>query len=204
MPVVLPSRWKQLFLAAIKAVVNGSIDDVRLFVEQGVSVYAKDGFGKTLLFHAVENHSDINVMKYLVENGADVNASTRDGWTPLFEASYDSSIEIVKFLVDCGADPNKKTREGMTPLHHAGSNTNIDVMKYLIEKGADINAINGFGWTPLDDVHYKEQVAILREAGGKTGDEIFEIIEKIRMRPKKKMRFHRRNPNSFFRDISNF
>ena len=40
----------------------------------------------------------------LVERGADVNARSNDGWTPLMSAAYEGHVNIAKFLIDKGAD----------------------------------------------------------------------------------------------------
>ena len=53
----------------------------------------------TPLYIACKN-GNINVVKYLVENGADINKKNKDKWTPLFIACYKEHIPIVKYLVE--------------------------------------------------------------------------------------------------------
>ena len=45
----------------------------------------------------------LEIVKYLVEHGADVNAKTENGVTVLMSATYNNNSEMVKFLVEHGA-----------------------------------------------------------------------------------------------------
>ena len=48
-------------------------------------------------------------------NGADVQARTEDGWTPLHKAvRYSKAPKVVMTLLDAGADPKAKTNDGKT------------------------------------------------------------------------------------------
>lgn len=96
----------------------------------------------------------LDVVKYLVNNGADVNAATTGemgGNTALMEASTKGYLDIIKFLVDEGADINAVTTfQGTTALMFASAMGHLDVVKYLVEKGADMSAVtNEEGTTAL-------------------------------------------------------
>ena len=109
------------------------------------------------------------ILKYLVSNGADVNARCHiDTWTPLHHVvtrglDFDSvkdgfSVELVNYLVSNGADVNARClRNGATPLHYAVDiGYNIEIIKCLVSNGADVNARTERGGlmpanaTPLD------------------------------------------------------
>jgi len=51
---------------------------------------------------------NLNLVKYLVDCGLDINKAKNDGWTPLFYASMNGHENIVKYLVGLGADINKQ------------------------------------------------------------------------------------------------
>ena len=60
-------------------------------------------------------------------------------------------------------------------LHRAAEAGNKSMVRFLIQKKANVNAMAMQGWTPLDLAQKKEQfevVQLLRENGGKTGDEL--------------------------------
>jgi len=46
-------------------------------------------------------------VKYLVEQGANINKEMKWGETPLFRACYSGKLNIVKYLVELGANINK-------------------------------------------------------------------------------------------------
>src|SRR6266850_2782251 len=56
------------------------------------------------------------VVRFLLEQGADVNACDYYGFTPLHLASRNGMLEVARLLVEHGADINAEDNEGMTPL----------------------------------------------------------------------------------------
>jgi ankyrin repeat protein len=56
-------------------------------------------------------------IKFLIEEGLDVDVKTTDGETPLHWAVRSSSEDIVEYLLSLGADPNIRSKDGLTPLH---------------------------------------------------------------------------------------
>ena len=98
-------------------------------------------------FDAAEN-GDLQAVRWLIANGADVNAKNNDGWTPLLYAAR-KSAEVAKLLIDNGAEVNAKDEDGRTPLLYAAGNNAAEVAKLLIDNGADVNAKNKKGRTPL-------------------------------------------------------
>ena len=159
------SPFENVFIAAAK----GSVDDIRYFIDQGVDVneksnedfenqvYTNDSrkiildINGTPLHYAAHHNPDIEVVKYLIEKGADANAKTDVGVTPPdLAAGHNPNMEILKYLVENGADANLKDGRDWTPLHYAAlHNSNVEVLEYLIEKGVDVNTRYGRNWTPL-------------------------------------------------------
>jgi ankyrin repeat protein len=86
-----------------------------------------------------------NVVKILLENGADPNAEG-DGGVPLYHACREPSLWILGMLLDAGADPNGcggGGSRGETPLHHLGyaayNNERgvMEAVQLLLRRGAD-------------------------------------------------------------------
>ena len=66
----------------------------------------------------------IDVMRILIDKGADVNAKNKNGATALILAADKGNAEIVSFLIDKGADVNAKDGNG-TALMLAANKTII-------------------------------------------------------------------------------
>lgn len=112
------------------------------------------------------------VIEFLLENGADVNAVDDNGETPLHYViqsldshsldAYEKSIEIANFLINEGADVNISNADGNTPLHYLiqgeiiykieyqTHDKTIELIKTIINKSGDYDAKNNEGKTPLD------------------------------------------------------
>ena len=67
----------------------------------------KGEYGLTALVNASAN-GHFEIVKYLLQNGADVNATCKYKETTLKVASKKGHLEIVKYLVENGADENDK------------------------------------------------------------------------------------------------
>jgi hypothetical protein len=103
--------------------------------------YCSNNLGD-LLKLAAENEGSQEIIKYIIELGADINCTNYYGDTPLLIACYHDNIELVKYLIENGADINVKSKESNTALWYFFNNQNNDMVKYLIQKGADINTKN--------------------------------------------------------------
>ena len=107
-----------------------------------------DKGGRTPLYlAATEGH--VNVMEYLVENGAVVNTKAEDGSTPLLQAARNKHDDVVSFLIEKKADVNVKDEDNMTPLHFAAKRGNYKAVDLLVRAGAKVNVVTKKGWTPL-------------------------------------------------------
>jgi ankyrin repeat protein len=113
-----------------------------------------DGGALTALVYAARAGS-IDAARVLLEGGADVNQTTRYGWTPLLAATQNQNYQLAKFLIERGANVNLANKGGWTPLYLATDNRNIEggdyptrtadmdslaFITYLLDKGADVNA----------------------------------------------------------------
>lgn len=121
-------RIKEGETALHHAVQKGLIDPVKHLVEEkGYDVDEIDSKGYTPLFCAVEK-SDLEMIKYLIEKGADVNAYNKNGATALHIAA---DLEIVKLLVEKGAYLDVNDDDGKIPLHSAAKNGHLEVVNIL-------------------------------------------------------------------------
>jgi len=128
----------------------------------GVQKNNKGGGLTPLVLAAREDALDC--AKLLLEAHADVNQTTRYGWTALLTAVQNRHYQFAAYLLDHGANPNTANNGGWTPLYIAVDNRNIeggdypvrqpdmdhlDFIKLLLGHGANVNArICGVESTP--------------------------------------------------------
>ena len=95
--------------------------------------------GMTALHWAVY-HDNAELVRRLVEAGANVKAANRHGVTPLPLACTNGNAGIVELLLSGGADANAKLRGGETALMTAARTGVIQCVQSLLKHGADVNA----------------------------------------------------------------
>jgi len=102
---------------------------------------------------------DLDVIKSLVEEGADIHA-----WDDyaLRWASEFGHFEIVKFLVEKDADIHSR---GDYALRWASRNGHFEVVKFLVEKGADIHFLDNYALRCASEYDQLEVVKFLVEKG---------------------------------------
>ena len=96
----------------------------------------------------VEN---LEIVKALVEAGADINARGTIGSTALDMAVEWRYNNTVNYLLTHKADPNIADNGGMTPLHFIAMSGSAVMMENLLKHGAKVNATDILGSTALDD-----------------------------------------------------
>jgi hypothetical protein len=80
---------------------------------------------------------DLGEVRRLLDKGADVNAKSGIGWTPLHAAAFCGHLDVVKFLVERGADIDAKDINGETPLDLARREKYQDVVDFLEKTAKD-------------------------------------------------------------------
>ena len=141
-------------------------------------------------FLAAARQADVEVMRLLLEHGADPKMNTPINITPLMlaagiawasnqdRASEEQVLEAVKMLVEeLGADVNFRADTGETAMHAAAYRGANSVVQYLFDKGAKLDVVDLSGRTPLgvaDGVEYGNSFAanphtavLLRKLGAK-------------------------------------
>ncbi|KAL5657802.1 hypothetical protein ACJX0J_030965, partial [Zea mays] len=113
-----------------------TVDEVmrRIQVEDAL----EQGYGPV---HMAASYGNLKVCKFLLkELKLDVNATARDGATPLAFAMYgNASLAIVMLLLDYGANPNKEDKNGIYPLHIAAQRGYYEIAELLLSRGAYVD-----------------------------------------------------------------
>ena len=185
MEITESTGMKPLHIASQK----GYIDIIDILLKYGADINMKKGYegqdmgnespGATSLHEVILDPefitNKLEVVEFLLKNGADINALDDNGNTPLHYAiqsldvynddEYEESIRIANLLINKGADVNISNVDGNTPLHYLiqgeiiyqiayqTDDKTIELIKTIINKGADYEARNNEGKRPLDHAY---------------------------------------------------
>ena len=193
--------------ALMVAAEEGHADVVELLLDNGAEVNRRGGNGgyggrpnpgrwrdypdsnwPALLYASSRGHAD--VVRIMLENGADVELGDDRKRRPLWEAAFYGHQDVMDLLLDNGADVDVADAWGITPLHAPGPhygypgdlewNHAANVAEYLISRGANVNARDTWGRSPLDlyaGWNHPNAAAVVREAGGRCFVETGELCE---------------------------
>jgi len=129
---------------------QGDLEQVKVWVEKDPPlVDYKDKEGRTPL-HLASRGVHQDVLEYLVENGADVNARDSDNVTPLHSLSYRGNAEAMEILILKGAVVEVKEANGMTPLMYAVYSGQETAVALLFKHGARAETKDSSGATVAD------------------------------------------------------
>ena len=149
--LILESPWGRILNKSLilrQAIKQNEPEIVRLLLEKGGDVNARDSYGNTaLIFASIDGR--LEIIRLLLAKGADVNARNDYGITALMLASKAGHKEVVQLLLEKGADPNIQNKDGDTALILALGNDLKEIAQLLLEKGADPNIQNNVGNTAL-------------------------------------------------------
>ncbi len=132
---------KQQVDEMVRAVMGGNLKKVQAALNSNLDIngfYNKDGL--TLLMAAIYFGQN-EIVKFLIDKGADVNAKANNGGTSLILASLKGHEDVVKILLAKGADVNAKTNEGLTALSAARYKEHQGIVRILKAAGAKDNAM---------------------------------------------------------------
>lgn len=109
---------------------EGSREFLETFVKGKSDVNARSDSGSTAL-HAAAYYGHLEATKFLIENGADVNAvRSSDGETPLHKAASTGKLKVAELLLQAGARTDIAANNRKTPADKA----RLPKMKALMEK----------------------------------------------------------------------
>jgi len=158
--VVAPSSEENplvSFLMSADGQEAGALEQVKGLVEAGAKVRGADKSGVTPLeaaIAAVPEDGNIDILKYLLENGAnvDINVPNSYGETALIYAvdQHSADRNVLRILLENGANVENSDYYGNRVLWVAIFGQGLDTVKFLVEEGkANVNAKNNSGRTPL-------------------------------------------------------
>lgn len=132
---------------------------------------SKDAAGSTPLIAACAG-GQLEVAKFLVGKGADINAGDNEDSRAIHLAGVSGSVELLGYLLGLGIEVDTRDENGMTALLFAGYRGQAEAVDYLISKGADVNVTTNGGGTMVHAASYAGNVDMLERlfAGGAKAD----------------------------------
>ena len=131
---LLATRIERGDMVAVKKIVK---DNPKLLNHQQVV--------GTLPLATIVKNNDPEQMKWMLNQGANINATDNDGYSLLFFALEFQNTSMLEFLLSNGANPNCPNHESITPLIAAIANGRTKAAELLIKYGADLT------WTDEGD-----------------------------------------------------
>nr|XP_046272928.1 histone-lysine N-methyltransferase EHMT2 isoform X2 [Scatophagus argus] len=133
----------------------GNLEIVNMLLETGqVDVNAQvkesknDSGGWTPIIWAAE-HKHVEVIKALLNRGADVTINDKELNVCLHWAAYAGSVDIAELVLNSGCSLSSLNMHGDTPLHIAAREGYLECVTLFLSRGADIDIMNREGDTPL-------------------------------------------------------
>ena len=106
----------------------------------------------------------VEVVKILLNHGADVNQVDLYNRTPLLNAASDlDNPECLKLFVEAGADLDWRDCHRRTPLGYAAKMGKSRNLSYLLSRGADPHIPDHWGHTPFSEAVQQNHHHVLRE-----------------------------------------
>lgn len=131
--------------------ISSRLEDLELSIQKGIiDVNAVDDMNRSLLINSVIR-LNIDYVKILIKNGANINHQDKNGWTALHFAAQDYKPEMANVLIESEADIEAVDIYGNTPLSKAvfHSRERGEIIKLLLKNGANKEHKNNYGVSPL-------------------------------------------------------
>ncbi len=149
----------------ILAVEENEADIVRLFLKAGFNPSLCNSDGTPLLSIAVR-HSFDEVVRILVEGGADVNAVSEDrSYTALMEAAQIGAENNVRFLLEHHAGTDTQSKTGQTALILSVGRQDEEIVKLLAKHHADASLKDNMGMSAIAYAKLFRNESILTSLG---------------------------------------
>ncbi|PTY41398.1 ankyrin repeat domain-containing protein [Brachyspira hampsonii] len=148
----------------IQAIEYKQTDIINYLLDNNADVNLTLGYSTPL----TEAMYDEELVRKLIDLGADVNLTTESGFTPLMASAGRHNIAIAELLIEKGADIEAKDDDGINALVYASTYNNEEMVKLLLEKGADANTVceienehTDISSTPLMNAAYRGNTNII-------------------------------------------
>lgn len=131
-----------------KACIAGRTVIVDLALQQSVDPTLQDTYGRTALHYAcIHNHPDL--IKKLVDHGADINALDKDNFSPLLCSIITKHSQCLNLLLELGAKGDDDSEKYYIPLNFACQNGDYEAAKMLLSRWPSVIKPDAEGLYPI-------------------------------------------------------
>lgn len=144
---------------------NADFETIKFLIHQpgnGVGKITHDG---RLYIHWAASRGNVELVRYLIDKGSEINRTDDKGATPLSFAAGNgqTNLEIYKTFFDAGINPKQKYLNGATIMHLViPYDTEFQVADFLAKKGLSLNDIDDLGRTTFDYAARNGNIALLQ------------------------------------------
>jgi ankyrin repeat protein/WD40 repeat protein len=152
--VEIDSQTNRGNTALLEAAEEHQFNLFQLLIDSGANIKHLNKEGNTALHlilssNVAENSELIAMVNKLIDLGADINAKSQKGYTPLLLAVKSGYVNVTKALIAAGANPNAKDIRKRTPLLEAVSKGHLEILDILLPLIDDIDHMPISGWNAL-------------------------------------------------------
>ncbi|MBS2033182.1 MAG: ankyrin repeat domain-containing protein [Deltaproteobacteria bacterium] len=133
----------------IMACFTGRVDIVRLLLQRGCDPRQANVDGEMPLLVCANTDAASEIVRLLLDAGAEVNARTRDQRTPLSAHAQEGRVDAITQLLDAGAIVDAGDDRLVTPLRLAVANKHASAVRVLLQAGAVASRRASDGFTPF-------------------------------------------------------
>jgi uncharacterized protein len=123
--------------------------------------FAGSPFASTGPLHDAARDGDLEKVRVLIAEGAEMDFRGDNGETPLILAILEGHAGVAELLIGNGADVMARNERGLTPLHAAAYSGSAEMARLLLDHGAELeDKANVSGATPLMLAAEENHVAV--------------------------------------------
>ncbi|XP_058961953.2 ankyrin repeat domain-containing protein 17 isoform X2 [Pocillopora verrucosa] len=152
----------------MEAASGGHVSVAKMLLERGACINSHSNEFKESALTLACYKGHLEMVKFLLDAGADQEHKTDEMHTALMEASMDGHVEVARLLLDHGAQVNMPADSFESPLTLAACGGHVELADLLIKRGAFLEEVNDEGYTPLMEASregHLDMVALLLEHG---------------------------------------
>ncbi len=124
---------------------KGDLEAIKRMVSEDTEILNKKNRWNQSLIFAASRYNQIEIVKYLIKNGADVNSKNPFGRTPLVNSANKGNMKMAEILLAAGSDINYKGYRRESIGFRAVIKGFTNYLEFCINNGLNINNRDGIG-----------------------------------------------------------